>query len=147
MEVAVVEEVVVSCALIEAAVLMQESELTQEEIAEQSIHQWVVTEHARQQKEAATCPRSPSKDFTKIMKELEAIPVLIVGDMDEEQYDDKCMLTALNKLKGEAAVAKRHAILKARTNMEQLQKKQDQLARIDAAVAQQKKRREEEQLL
>jgi hypothetical protein len=53
----------------------------------------------------------------------------------------------LNKLKGEAAVAKRHAILKARTNMEQLQKKQDQLARIDAAVAQQKKRREEEQLL
>jgi hypothetical protein len=119
----VVEEVAVAPALI-ATVLTQEAEMTQEQIIQQCIQEWVVTENARHQ----SLPCSHSKDISKIMKELEAIPQLIVGDMEEEQFEDMCMLTAFTEIEREAAMAKHHVNLKACTEMEQLQEKQDELA-------------------
>ncbi len=60
-EVTVVEEVTLAPAEM-AAVLTQEMELTQEQIVHECIQQWLVVEHARQQKEAASPPNSLQGD-------------------------------------------------------------------------------------
>ncbi len=98
-DMAVVEEVALAPALV-ASVLMQEMELTQEQIVQQCNQEWVVGEYARQQ----SLPHSPSKDNDKIMKELEAILELIARETEEEQFKDTCMLAALTESETEATL-------------------------------------------
>jgi hypothetical protein len=57
-----------------------------------------------------------------------------------------CRLALLNQLEREAALAECHADLKARKDMEELQEQQQQVAQMRAAVAEQKKRSEQESL-
>jgi hypothetical protein len=75
-EVVVAKEVALAPSLM-AAVLTQETELTQEQILQQRIQEWVVVGHARQH----SLPLLPPKT-SKVMKELEVVPKLIVRDMD-----------------------------------------------------------------
>jgi hypothetical protein len=83
----------------------------------------------------------------RIIKDLQKLdPNLIVGNTDEEQFDDMYRLAQLSQLEREAELAKCHAVVKARRDMEQLQEQQRQVDHMRAAVAEQTKRREKEAL-
>jgi hypothetical protein len=71
---------------------------------------------------------------------------LIVGNTDQEQFEDMYRLSQLSELDREAELAKCHADLKAHQEMEAIQEQQRQVDHMRAAVAEQTKRREMEAL-
>jgi hypothetical protein len=83
----------------------------------------------------------------RIIKDLQKLDTkLIVGNTDQEQFEDMYRLAQLSELDREAELAKRHADLQARQEMEAIQEQQRQVDDMSTAVAEQMKRREMEAL-
>jgi hypothetical protein len=88
-----------------------------------------------------------SAESLRIYKNFEKVdPNLVVGNNELERFQDMYRMAQMSEFDREAELAKRHDALKARQDMQKVQEHQRRLAQMRAAVAEQKKRSEQEAL-
>jgi hypothetical protein len=83
----------------------------------------------------------------EVYKNFEKVdPSIVRGNNPLERFQDMYRMAQMSDFDREAELAKCHDALKAQQDMEKVQEHQQQLAQIRAAVAEQKKRSEQESL-